>query len=251
MASGVKAAGFAGLLRVLHLGFGDHVDDWQPVVAGLAVATLLGGAILAIVQTDVKRLLAYSSISHAGFILLGVHAATERGISASLFYLAAYTFMVAGSFGVVTVLSRTGDGATTLDDYRGLARRRPVLALTLSLFLLAQLGAPFTSGFVAKVQVLSAAADAEFFWLALVAMLAAVVGAYLYLKVVVAMYMSTDADAADAAAGAGTDRVPFAAKLGIGACAIVTLLWGFFPGLLDDRTDGAVPVSASADQPDP
>jgi NADH-quinone oxidoreductase subunit N len=207
------------------------------------------------VQTDVKRLLAYSSISHAGFILVGVHAATERGISASLFYLAAYTFMVAGSFGVVAVLSRTGDGATSLDDYRGLARRRPVLALTLSLFLLAQLGAPFTSGFVAKVQVLSAAADAEFFWLALVAMLAAVIGAYLYLKIVVAMYMSTDddddADAAGAAVGAGTDRVPFAAKLGIGLCAVFTLLWGFFPGILDDRTDGAVPVSAPADQPDP
>ena len=215
MASGVKAAGFAGLLRVLHLGFADHVDDWQPIVGGLAVASLIGGAVLAIVQTDVKRLLAYSSISHAGFILIGVHAATDRGISASLFYLAAYTFMVAGSFGVVTVLSRTGDGATSLDDYRGLAKRRPGLALLLTFFLLAQLGAPFTSGFVAKVEVLSAAADADFYWLALVAMLAAVIGAYLYLKVVVVMYMSTDDEAAGAE-GAGVDHIPFAAKLGLG-----------------------------------
>jgi NADH-quinone oxidoreductase subunit N len=150
---------------------------------------------------------------------------------------------------VVAVLSRTGDGATSLDDYRGLAKRRPVLALTLSLFLLAQLGAPFTSGFVAKVQVLSASADADAYWLALVAMLAAVIGAYLYLKIVVAMYMSSDDAAAGAAAGAGADQVPFAAKLGIAVCAAVTLLWGFFPGLLDDRTDGAVPVSAP-EQPD-
>jgi NADH-quinone oxidoreductase subunit N len=245
MASGVKAAGFAGLLRVLHLGFADHVDDWQPIVGGLAVASLIGGAVLAIVQTDVKRLLAYSSISHAGFILVGVHAATERGISASLFYLAAYTFMVAGSFGVVTVLSRTGDGATSLDDYRGLAKRRPGLALLLAFFLLAQLGAPFTSGFVAKVEVLSAAADADFYWLALVAMLAAVIGAYLYLKVVVVMYMSADDE--PAGTGAGVDHIPFAAKLGLAVCAGVTLLWGIFPGLLDDRTTGAVPVSAPAE----
>src|SRR5690606_31959871 len=100
----------------------------------LAVASLVGGAALAIVQTDVKRLLAYSSISHAGFILVGVQAATERGIGASLFYLASYTFMAAGSFGVVAVVSRTGDAATTLDDFRGLAKRRPVLALAFTLF---------------------------------------------------------------------------------------------------------------------
>jgi NADH-quinone oxidoreductase subunit N len=156
--------------------------------------------------------------------------------------------MVAGSFGVVTVVSRTGDAATSLDDYRGLARRRPVIALTFALFLLAQLGAPFTSGFVAKVQVLAAAADAGSYWLALVAMVSAVIGAYLYLKVLVAMYMSSDEEAAGARAGADRARVPFAAGVALAAAAGVTLLLGFLPGLLDDLSDGAVPVAGAASE---
>ena len=106
MASGVKVAGFAGLLRVFVLTFGPERTEWQPLVYALAVATLLAGSILAVVQTDVKRMMAYSSISHAGFILVGVQAATSQGTSAALFYLAAYTFMVAGSFAVITVAGR-------------------------------------------------------------------------------------------------------------------------------------------------
>jgi NADH-quinone oxidoreductase subunit N len=249
MASGVKAAGFAGLLRVLLTAFLGNAADWQPFVYALAVATLLVGAILAIVQTDVKRMLAYSSISHAGFILVGVESASERGISAALFYLAAYTFMVAGSFGVITVVSRKGDDATTLDDFRGLATRRPAVAAAFAVFLLAQLGAPFTSGFVAKFEVLAAAADAGSWWLALVAMVAAVIGAYLYLRILVAMYMG-DADAeADPAVGrAGADRakVPFGASLALAVAVIVTLVVGFLPGLLDDLTDDAHPVIDAA-----
>jgi NADH-quinone oxidoreductase subunit N len=247
MASAVKAAGFAGLLRVMLVGFGDRAPDWQPFVAALAVATLLVGAVLAVVQTDVKRLLAYSSITHAGFVLLGLQAATDRGTSAALFYLACYTFMVAGSFGVVTVVSRTGDDATSVDDFRGLARRRPALALTFALFLLAQLGAPFTSGFVAKVQVLSAAADAGSYWLALVAMVSAVIAAYLYLKVIVAMYMSSEEASAGARAGAGRSKAPAAAVVSLAIAAAVTLLLGFLPGLLDDLSDGATPVAARVD----
>jgi NADH-quinone oxidoreductase subunit N len=248
MASAVKAAGFAGLLRVMLVAFGNRAPDWQPYVAALAVATLLVGAILGVVQTDVKRLLAYSSISHAGFILVGLQAASPLGTSAALFYLASYTFMVAGSFGVVTILSRTGDDATTIDDYRGLSRRRPALALVFTLFLLAQLGVPFTSGFIAKVQVLSAAADAGSYWLALVAMVSAVIGAYLYLKLIVAMYMSSDADAATARAGAGRSKAPFAAVLALSIAAFVTLLVGFLPGLLDDLSDGATPVAAPPEE---
>jgi NADH-quinone oxidoreductase subunit N len=248
MASGVKAAGFAGLLRVMLEGFGGYADDWQPFVYALAVASLLVGGVIGIVQTDVKRILAYSSITHAGFILVGLEAASDRGTSAALFYLATYTFMVAGSFGVVTVVSRTGDAATSIDDFRGMSRRRPMLALAFTLFLLAQLGAPFTSGFVAKVQVLSAAADTGSYWLALIAMVSAVISAYLYLKVVVAMYMSSDEESAAARAGAGRSKVPFAATLAIGVAAVVTLLLGFLPGLLDDLSDGAVPVADAAAQ---
>jgi NADH-quinone oxidoreductase subunit N len=253
MASGVKAAGFAGMIRVLLAAFGGDAVDWQPFVYALAVATLLVGSILAIVQTDVKRMLAYSSISHAGFILVGVQSATERGISGALFYLAAYTFMVAGSFGVITVVSRVGDDATTLDDFRGLAKRRPVLAFAMAVFLLAQLGAPFTSGFVAKFEVLAAAAEAGSWWLALVAMVSAVIGAYLYLRVLVAMYMAEDPSLDDPAAegaraGADRGKVPFGATLALGLAAGVTILVGFLPGLLDDLTDEAQPVIDAAVQ---
>ncbi len=125
MASAVKAAGFAGLLRVFYLGFETWQDDWKPIVFALAVLTLLVGSIIAVVQTNVKRMLAYSSIGHAGFMLVGVQVASELGVAAVLFYLAAYTFMVAGSFAVVTVVGREGDGAHRLSDYRGLAETTP------------------------------------------------------------------------------------------------------------------------------
>ena len=136
MASGVKVAGFAGLLRVFYLAFGTYRVDWQPIVFAVAAITMIVGSVLAVVQTDVKRMLAYSSINHAGFVLVAVQAASEQGVEAALFYLAAYTFMVAGSFGIVTVISRKGDIGNDLDDYRGLSRDRPVLALTFALFLL-------------------------------------------------------------------------------------------------------------------
>lgn len=251
MASGVKAAGFAGLLRVLLRAFEAYTVDWQPYVYALSVATLLVGSILAVVQTDVKRLLAYSSISHAGFVLVGVQAATDRGISGALFYLAAYVLMAAGSFGVVTVVSRRGDDATTLDDFCGLARRRPVLAALFTLFLLAQAGVPFTAGFVAKFEVLAAAVDASSYWLALVAMLASVVAAYLYLKVIVAMYMADPEEAAGARAGADRRPVPFAASLGLAVAAAGTLVFGFLPGLLDDLADDATPVIDAPESVEP
>ncbi|MGH9135542.1 MAG: NADH-quinone oxidoreductase subunit N [Acidimicrobiales bacterium] len=243
MASGVKAAGFAGLLRVLIEAFDGYADDWQPYVYVLAVATLVVGSVLAVVQTDVKRLLAYSSISHAGFILVGVQAATGRGISAALFYLAAYTFMVAGSFGVVTVVSRTGDSATSLDDFRGLAQRRPMLAFAFTVFLLSQAGVPFTAGFWAKVEVLTAAADASSYWLALVAMLFAVVAAYLYLKVIVAMYMADEEQAAAARADVEPPGVPLGARVALVAAAAATIVLGFLPHLLADLSDDAIPVA--------
>ena len=133
------------------------------------------GAVLAVVQTDVKRMMAYSSINHAGFVLVGVQAATDQGVEAALFYLAAYTFLIAGTFGVVTLVGRRGDGHHRLDDYRGLARTHPGLALVLTLFLLAQAGVPLTSGFFAKFYVIVAAVDAGSTVLAVVAMLSSVV----------------------------------------------------------------------------
>ncbi len=248
MASGVKAAGFAGLLRVFVVAFEDYAPDWQPYVYVLAVATLLVGSVLAVVQTDVKRMLAYSSINHAGWILLGVQAASDQGVSGALFYLAAYTFMVAGSFGVVTVVSRRGDDAQGLDAYRGLARHRPLLALVFTVFLLAQAGVPLTAGFFAKFYVLTAAVEARSYWLAIVAMVSAVIAAFLYLRIIVAMYMSDEdvvAPAAPSPAPAGPPGrvpVPVPAAVALGLAAVFTLVVGFLPSPLAEVSRDAVPT---------
>jgi NADH-quinone oxidoreductase subunit N len=188
MAAVAKVGAFAALLRVFVSTFGVLRADWQPVVYVLALVTLVLGAGLAVVQRDVKRMLAYSSINHAGFILLGLEAATARGVSASLYYLFVYTFMVIGTFAVVTVLGGEGDGDHDLSRYRGLARRQPVLALCLAVLLLAQAGAPFTTGLWAKLQVVLAAVDAGSVPLAAVAMVTAALAAFFYLRVAVLMY---------------------------------------------------------------
>jgi NADH-quinone oxidoreductase subunit N len=245
MASAVKAAAFAGLLRVFVTTFGSYHADWQPFVYALAVATMLVGSILAVVQTDVKRMLAYSSINHAGFILVGVQAASADGTAGALFYLAAYTFMVVGSFGVVALVSRRGDSHTTLDDYKGLSRHEPVLAFVFAIFLFAQAGVPLTSGFFAKFYVLKAAIDANSWPLALTAMLSAVIAAFLYLRITVSMYM-TDEDEApvDEVATAPVRRlpVPFGAGLALAVSFAVTLYVGFLPSSLADTSHDAVPT---------
>jgi NADH-quinone oxidoreductase subunit N len=188
MSAVAKAGAFAALLRVLVSSFGVVSTDWRPVAYGLAVLSLVLGAFVALRQRDVKRMLAYSSINHAGFILLGVVAGTARGVSSSLYYLFVYMFMVIGSFAVVTVLGREGDGDHDLSRYRGLAGRQPVLALAFAVLLLAQAGAPFTTGLWAKVQVVFAVIDAGAVPLGAIAMVSAVVAAYFYLRVAVLMY---------------------------------------------------------------
>ncbi len=188
MAAVAKAGAFAAMLRVLFSSFGVVSTDWRPIVYGLAVLSLVLGAFVALRQRDVKRMLAYSSINHAGFILLGVVADTARGASASLYYLFAYMFMVIGTFAIVTVLGRAGDGDHDLARYRGLAGRQPVLALALAVLLLAQAGAPFTTGLWAKLQVVFAVVDVGDVPLGVIAMVTAVVAAYFYLRVAVLMY---------------------------------------------------------------
>jgi len=159
MAAATKAAAFAALLRIFVGAFQLYGSDWRPAIFGLAVLSLLVGTIAALVQTDVKRMLAYSSISHAGYVLIGVQAATAKGTSAALFYVCTYAVMTIGAFAIVMLVARRGDDRHALDDYRGLASARPVLAGLLTLFLLAQAGVPLTGGFVAKLSVLSAAID--------------------------------------------------------------------------------------------
>ena len=243
MASAVKAAGFAALIRVFVEALGVRADDWQPAVFALACATLVVGSVLAAVQSDAKRILAYSSISHAGFILVGVQAASDSGVAAVLFYLAAYAVIAVGSFTVVAVLSGPGDDRTGLAALAGLGTRKPALALGLTILLLAQAGVPFTSGFVAKFSVISAAVEARSYWLAVVAMVSAVVAAFAYLRVVVAMYFGdagdTDSDAADAAPAMG---------LGAAAVVVVAVLFtvaaGVVPGVLESVARDAAELLA-------
>ncbi len=213
MAAVAKAGAFAAMLRVLLSSFGVMSADWRPIAYGLAVLSLVLGAFVALRQRDVKRMLAYSSINHAGFILLGVVAGTARGASASLYYLFVYMFMAIGSFAVVTVLGRAGDADHDLSRYRGLAGRQPVLALAFAVLLLAQAGAPFTTGLWAKVQVVFAVVDVGYYPLAVIAMVTAVVAAYFYLRVAVLMYAGgglgedEGGTQGSAALGAGDDMV--------------------------------------------
>jgi len=241
MASGVKAAAFAGLMRVFVVTFGGYRLDWQPIVYWLAVLSLIVGAVLAVVQTDVKRMLAYSSINHAGFILVGVQAASAAGVSAALFYLAAYTFMVGGAFGVVTIVGRRGDGHHSLSDYQGLSRREPLLALAFALFLLAQAGVPLTSGFLSKFYVIDAAVEARSFWLALVAMLSAVISAYLYLRIVLAMYTGPDDEEAEPEPRPARLRVPAAAAIALIVAVVATVGIGLVPDPLTKTARDATP----------
>jgi NADH-quinone oxidoreductase subunit N len=206
MAAVAKVGAFAALLRVLFSSLGVISADWKPIIYGLAVLSLAVGAVVALRQRDVKRMLAYSSINHAGFILLGVESATSRGVSSSLYYLVAYTFMTIGSFAVVTVLGRQGDEDHDLTRYRGLAQRQPLLALSFTILLLAQAGVPFTTGLWAKLQVVLASVSAGAVPLAVIAMVTAAIAAFFYLRVAVLMYVAGSPD--ESATGAETGDLP-------------------------------------------
>jgi NADH-quinone oxidoreductase subunit N len=243
MAAVAKAAGFAGLLRLFYVGFSTLQLDWRPVVLVLAALTMVVGSVASVVQDDVKRILAYSSISHAGYILIGLQAASPQGLSAALFYLFVYAFMVLGSFGVVTLVERRSsdedtDGAgpgVAVSEFRGLSRRRAGLALVFTVFLLAQAGVPFTSGFLAKFYVIGAAVEEESYALAVLAMLSAAVAAFVYLRVVLAMYAGPgehDPDEPDDARG--RLPVPLLAGAALALCLVVTMAAGILPGPLLD-----------------
>jgi NADH-quinone oxidoreductase subunit N len=241
MASATKAAAFAAVLRIFVGAFRLYEVDWRPAVFGIAVLSLLVGSIAAVVQTDVKRMLAYQSISHAGYVLIGVQAATDKGTSAALFYVCTYAVMATGAFAIVMLVARRGDDRHALSDYRGLASARPVLAGLLTLFLLAQAGVPLTGGFVAKLSVFSAAIDVGQYWLALVGMLAAVIGAFVYLRIVLAMYAPSDDGPAPEGAGIVVDAGTGVA-LTIAAGAIVFL--GVVPGIMLDFARAATQLLA-------
>lgn len=243
MASGVKVAGFSALLRVLVSGLSVQSQDWRPVLWALSVLTLLVGPVLAIVQNDVKRMLAYSSISHAGFILIGVQAASDRGTSGSLFYLIAYSFMAMGAFGVVSLVANEASQGADLSRFAGLSKRRPGLALTFAVFLLAQTGVPLTSGFMAKFSVIGAAVASKSYAIAMIAMLTSAVSAFAYLRVIVTMYLG-DGEESDSSLSARV-RVPAGAGLALAASLLATIGLGVLPSSVLDAAKDAVPAQLS------
>ncbi|MEU8915932.1 NADH-quinone oxidoreductase subunit NuoN [Streptomyces nigrescens] len=190
MAAATKVAAFGALLRLLYVVLPGMRWDWQPVMWGVAIITMLGGAIVAITQTDIKRLLAYSSIAHAGFILAGVIATSEEGISSVLFYLGAYSFVTLGAFAVVTLVRDAGGEATQLSKWAGLGRRSPLVAAVFAVFLLAFAGIPLTSGFAGKFAVFKAAAQSGAGWLVVVGVLSSAIAAFFYIRVIVLMFFN-------------------------------------------------------------
>ncbi|MEU2788312.1 NADH-quinone oxidoreductase subunit NuoN [Streptomyces sp. NPDC007100] len=190
MAAATKVAAFGALLRLLYVVLPGLRWDWRPVMWGVAIVTMLGGAIVAITQTDIKRLLAYSSIAHAGFILAGVIATNRDGISSVLFYLAAYSFVTLGAFAVVTLVRDAGGEATHLSKWAGLGRRSPLVAAVFAVFLLAFAGIPLTSGFAGKFAVFKAAAESGAGWLVVVGVISSAIAAFFYIRVIVLMFFS-------------------------------------------------------------
>ena len=192
--SAPKIAAFAFFVRILGEALHGLSADWQSMLVVMAVLSMAIGNLAAIAQTNLKRMLAYSSISHMGFLLLGILAGTSIGFSASMFYVAAYVLMNLGTFGMILLLSRQGFEADQLDDYRGLAKREPWQAFMLLLLMFSMAGVPPTVGFYAKFSVLNAVVDVQIVWLAVFAVLMSLIGAFYYLRVVKLMYFDAPAE---------------------------------------------------------
>jgi len=193
MAASTKVAAFGALLRVFYVGLGGVRWDWQPMMWAVAILTMLLGALVAIVQTDVKRMLAYSSIAHAGFLLTGVVATNKAGLSATLFYLLAYGFTTVGAFAVVTLVRDAAGEATHLSQWAGLGRRSPLVAGVFAVLLLSFAGIPLTGGFTSKFAVFAAAVSADATPLVVVGVLSSAIAAFFYIRVIVLMFFSQPA----------------------------------------------------------
>ena len=234
MAAAAKIGGFAALTRVLFSAFPTLADDWAPLVAGLAAFSMVIGALLASVQDDVRRLLAYSGVAHAGFILSGV-VSGGPGAGEIWFYLAVYTVQLVGAFGVVAAVSGATSGRASISSFAGLARRRPLLATSFAVLLLGMAGLPLTSGFVAKFGVFQDAWLGGFQWLVIVGVIASVIGFYFYLKVIVAMFMQESEEDAVPLPGIPT-------RWALGFAAVVTIAFGVFPEPLLSLARDAIPL---------
>ena len=222
LAAASKAAGLAALGRLCLVAFASEARVLSVVLAGLAALSIIVGSIIALSQTDMKRLLAYSSISHVGYALLGFISGTPEGVSATMTYVFLYVFMTLGAFGVVIALGRRGE---SLDGYQGLAAQRPATAALMLLFLLSLAGIPPTAGFVAKFVVILSVVRAGHLGLAVLAVVCSVISAFVYLRVAVFMYMREPREPEPL-------RYPLAVSAALAVAALVTVLGGIFPGSL-------------------
>jgi NADH-quinone oxidoreductase subunit N len=234
IATGSKAAVFAVLIRLVVAGLRTVQADATPVLWALAALTMTVGNVVAIAQANLKRMLAYSSIAHVGYMLMGLVAGGAPGAGAVLFYLLAYTFTTVGAFGVIALCARAGEDAVEVGDYAGLARRHPVLAATLTLFLLSLIGIPPLAGFVAKFYLFGSAVRAGYIWLTVIAVLNSAVAAYYYLRVIVYMYMREPE-------GEGLAVAPsFAGGLALAVALVGIVLLGVIPAPFADLAQAAV-----------
>ena len=227
MAACTKVAAFGAILRVLHVAFGSTHWEWRGVMWAVAIASMAIGAVLGLTQTDLKRMIAYSSVAHAGFLLIGAMAITPEGVSSTLFYLLAYGFTTLGVFGVISLVRNADGEATHLSQWAGLAKRSPILAGVMTFLLLALAGIPLTSGFTAKFAVFSAALGDGMAPLVVIALVASAVAAFFYLRVIVLMYFSETPE------DGPTVTVPGAfTTVAITLGVVVTLLLGVVPTLV-------------------
>ncbi len=225
LAAGPKAAAFAVLLRVSMTVFEPISRLWEPLVWVAALATMIVGNFAALSQTNIKRLLAYSSVAHAGYVLVAVAAHSEVGVAAAMFYLGAYALMTVGAFAVVVHFSRQGERYVDVEDLAGLGARQPVTAALMTIFLFSLIGVPLTGGFFGKFYVFKAALDSGLVWLMVLGLLNSAVAAYYYLRILVVMYMHEPGEAADT-----VPPLAPAIKAALWACAAGTLLLGVLPG---------------------
>ncbi len=235
MSTGPKAAAFAVMLRVL---FATTSTGWYPLIWISAALSMTIGNFGALIQNNVKRMLAYSSIAHAGYLLVAFAAQNDLGMSAAMFYTASYAAMNVGAFAVISHIGSTGERYVTVDDYAGLGRRSPLLAFTLTVFLLSLIGIPATAGFLGKYYVFTAAISGHagsLIWLAIIGVVNSAVASYYYLRLIVVMYMREPV-----IAEAPAPATP-AMKLALLATAIATIYLGVIPGkVIDYATLGAL-----------
>jgi NADH-quinone oxidoreductase subunit N len=229
LATGPKAAAFAVFLRIFMTAFEPIAGGWEPVVWVVALASMTVGNFAALVQSNIKRMLAYSSVAHAGYVLVALAARSEVGVAAAMFYLAAYAFMNLGAFAVVSHLSGKGERYTSVDDLAGLGERQPVTAALLTIFLLSLIGVPLTGGFFGKFYIFKAALESHLVWLTVLGLLNSAVAAYYYLRILVVMYMH---EPGEAVSNAEPLSPGIAAALALPALA--TLVLGIFPAWVLD-----------------